>query len=598
MPAARESRPGSRWKAIWDLLTPVHRRLWLVFGLLLADQAFQILNPYLIKEILETLRLAAETNHDAAIRLLVLWLICQTGVSVIGTSINYQTEVLALTLARVLPVTAMRKILQLSQNFHVQQPTGTTMERIKGGISRLNDLLSAAVSDFAPAVIQAVFTLTVLLILDWRIGLAFLPALPIFFVLTMQMAKRVRPIRTQHIRQAEAANARLTEVVSNATIVQMFDQQTRILLEHDAQRAEILRLQLRERKITEHFGWARTAVVSLGKAGILFVTVQLMFGREIAFPTFYLYVTLTDQCFRALFRISRLFSRGDEWFQKVVRFTDLLAEDVQVTEAPDAIDADALAGGIRFDRVCFHYRMRNWDNDDTLRAREALRDVSFMVQPGEVVALVGRSGSGKTTAASLIPRVYDPTEGSIFIDGHDVRNLTFGSLRRSIGIVPQQVGILNLTAANNIRFAIPNAPPEDVIAAAKLANAHHFIEKLPWGYETLLGEHGVRLSGGEMQRVGIARALLAKPKILIFDEATSNLDPESEAAIRDALQHIAKGRTMIIIAHRLSTIYGADRILVFEDGRIAETGSHAELLRRNGLYAELVRRQAEGMLEN
>jgi ATP-binding cassette subfamily B protein len=265
--------------------------------------------------------------------------------------------------------------------------------------------------------------------------------------------------------------------------------------------------------------------------------------------------------------------------------------DVQehLGDSPNAIDLPEVRGEVVFDRVTFRYEQTE---------RPLLDDVTLTVRPGEVLAIVGPSGSGKTTMMALLMRFYDPVVGAIRLDGRDLRELKQSSVRRAIGVVLQDPLLFNDTVRNNIAYGLPGATVAQVEAAAQAANAEQFISRLPEKYETPVGERGNRLSVGERQRITIARALIKDPKIIVLDEATSSLDAESEALVQNAIERLMKGRTTFVIAHRLSTVVNADRIIVLKEGRLAESGSHAELMKRDGYYASLVRQQTKGLIHN
>jgi ATP-binding cassette, subfamily B, bacterial len=265
--------------------------------------------------------------------------------------------------------------------------------------------------------------------------------------------------------------------------------------------------------------------------------------------------------------------------------------DVQehLGDSPNAIDVPAVVGMVEFDRVTFHYEQTD---------RPLLNDVTLTVKAGEVVAIVGPSGSGKTTMMALLMRFYDPVSGEIRIDGRDLRELKQSSVRRAIGVVLQDPLLFNDTVRNNIAYGQPGASPPQVEAAARAANAHDFISRMPDKYETRVGERGNRLSVGERQRITIARALIKDPRIIVLDEATSSLDAESEALVQGAIERLMQDRTTFVIAHRLSTVVNADRIIVLKEGRIDEQGTHAELMRLNGYYASLVKQQTKGLIQN
>jgi ABC-type multidrug transport system fused ATPase/permease subunit len=283
----------------------------------------------------------------------------------------------------------------------------------------------------------------------------------------------------------------------------------------------------------------------------------------------------------------RRLSEVDNTFQQAIaageRIFELLDQAPEIQDAPDALQLDQMAGSVTFQGVSFAY----------VSGEEVLHDVTFHLAPGEVAALVGPSGAGKTSIANLLCRFYDPQQGGVAVDGHDLRSLTVRSLREHVAVVLQDTFLFNASVRENLLYGKPDAREEELIAAARAAYAHEFIAAMPDGYDTEIGERGVKLSGGQRQRLALARAILADPRILILDEATSSVDAEAEYLIQQALERVMQGRTALVIAHRLSTIRNADQIIALEGGRIREIGNHQELLARGGLYSQLYQRQLE-----
>jgi ABC-type multidrug transport system fused ATPase/permease subunit len=326
---------------------------------------------------------------------------------------------------------------------------------------------------------------------------------------------------------------------------------------------------------------------------------QLSLGSMVAFLS---YVVSFYQPIRRLTEIDNVFQ---EAIAAGERIFELLDEVPEIEDAPDAVALPRLRGEVRFHDVHFRYgasvsetpptglALRLGSGQATQGEPEVLHDVEFQIAPGEVVALVGPSGAGKTSIANLLCRFYDPIHGQVTVDGYDLRRVQIQSLRRQIAVVLQDTFLFNTTVRENLLYGKPDVATEEMIAAAKAAYAHEFIEQLPQGYDTEIGERGVKLSGGQKQRLALARAILADPRILILDEATSSVDAEAEYLIQQALDEVLKGRTALVIAHRLSTIRNADKIIALEGGRIREVGDHEELLSRGGLYSQLYRRQIE-----
>ncbi len=326
---------------------------------------------------------------------------------------------------------------------------------------------------------------------------------------------------------------------------------------------------------------ARVAAIGLG--GWLYIRGELTIGTVLAFLG---YVGSLFSPVQGLSGVYQTLQRASVSLDEIFAILD-----VQETlgDRPNARPVNSVQGQVEFQNVHFTYDQSN---------RPVLGGIDLLVRPGETLAIVGPSGSGKTTMMALLMRFYDPNEGSIRLDGADLRDLKQSSLRRNIGVVLQDPLLFNDTVRNNIAYGRPEASMAEVVEAAKAANAHDFISRLPEGYETMLGERGSRLSVGERQRITVARALIKDPPIIVLDEATSSLDAETEAMLQEALERLMKGRTTFVIAHRLSTVVGADRIIVLKEGRIVESGTHWELIRLGGYYASLVKRQTRGLIRN
>lgn len=381
----------------------------------------------------------------------------------------------------------------------------------------------------------------------------------------------------------------MTQGIININAVQSFVQEAQELSGFEKVKQKI--------KVNELFQWSRimksalgrNILTSFGNTAILLIGVYLVYEGEISVGTLVFAFTMSVNSYNALFRLSRFYDRMEEGKEGVKRLIDLFVTKSDLENKEDAIIPENIFGDLEFKTVNFNY-----NNTD----KAALNNINIKIPAGQTVALVGPSGSGKTTIARLIYRHYDPIKGEVLLDGINLKDYDLYSFRKFLAIVPQEVEIFDVSVFENIAYAKPEATMSEVEAAAKIANAHEFIVKLDKGYDTLVGERGIKLSGGQRQRLGIARALLANPKVLIFDEATSSLDSQSEALIQGAMDKISQDRTTIIIAHRLSTIKKADKIIVLEEGKVVEEGSHQELSHlEGGLYNKLLKLQELGEIK-
>ncbi|MEZ5374599.1 MAG: ABC transporter ATP-binding protein [Microthrixaceae bacterium] len=495
-------------------------------------------------------------------------------------------------------------VQRMPVGFFTRTRTGALTNRMNNDVIGAQRALTGTLGSVASNGAALTATLITVFALEWRLTLLSLVLLPMFLIPASRVGKRLAGITLEGMNLNAEMNTGLTERLSasGAQLVKLYGRYDDEQATLDGQAARVRDIGVRQAMTVRTFmtGLELVGTVALGVlywlGGLLVVDGGLTLGTLAALTI------LVPRIYQPLSALSN--TRVDVMgalvsFDRVFEVLDL---PNPITDRPDAVELVAPAGGLEFDHVDFSYPGSEATSIASLEAvgedhREGgpvLRDVSAVVEPGWTVALVGPSGAGKTTMASLVPRLWDVSGGSISVDGHDVRSLTQDSLRAAIGVVPQDPHLFHVTVAENLRYARPDATDDELREAARAAQVLHVIEALPQGFDTVVGERGYRLSGGEKQRVAIARMLLKDPSIVILDEATSSLDTESEAAVQRALSAALRGRTALVIAHRLSTIVGADLILVLDEGRVVERGRHGDLLAEDGLYAALYRTLVEG----
>jgi len=586
----KETIPWKRfWVELWKLLKPFRRLFLTIFVIIILTAGLELVNPYILKLLIDGLSGFKTEDLWYLIQLIIFYIIVSEGRALVDYFSDRRILNVIVKVEYYLGVRAQEKLVSLSLGYHEKENTGSKIVKIERGIDKISEFLNNIFWEVAPTFIQLIFTLIALFWADWRLGISFLFFAPLYIIVTYLANRRMYPIRKQIYRDYETASGKMGQAIININAVQSFVQEKRELNEFEKIKAHVRDNENKQWGWMMKVGLGRNFIVDLGRAAVLFLGVYLVYQNLISVGTLIFAFTLSEKAYSSLFRLSRFYDRMEEGREGVSRLIVLFNAPSEIINKENGFQPKTIQGEIEFKGVDFYYA----DNQEP-----SLKNLNFKINSGCVTAIVGPSGGGKTTVARLIYRHYDPQTGTVFLDDRDLRDYDLFSFRKFLAIVPQEVEIFDLSVQENIAYAQPEASFAEIQAAAKIANAEEFIDKLDKGYDTMVGERGIRLSGGQRQRVGIARAILANPRVLIFDEATSSLDSQSEVLIQNALEKISRDRTMIIIAHRLSTIKKADKIIVLENGQVAEEGSHTELAKVNGgLYAKLLKLQEMGELD-
>jgi ATP-binding cassette subfamily B protein len=572
-------RAYSRW--LW----PHRGSILFVFTLGLAAAGLQMVEPLFIRYIVD--RVLLNTALDAAGRLQLInfagaaflsLILCSHLVTVLR---DYRQRLLNVRVMLSLRRSLFDRLLHLPLPRIWDMKTGGILSRITGDVDTTTGLLQMAIMSPAISLVRLVIAMVILLSLNWRLALMALGIIPGLILVSFIAARRIRPIYRAIRRDMEQIDGRVGETFSGIRVVRAFGHELRELLDYMRGRHSVLRKELfahrRELVIWTSWGLLVSAinVVLFWYGGRLNLEGRASIGDLLAFQ-WYTFLLLNP-----VWQIVNTFSELQRSLAAMERVFEVLDLPPDKPDQPDAVDAPAIVHELALEHVDFEYR----------EGKPVVRDFNVVVPGGSVVALVGRSGAGKTTVTDLVARFHDPTRGRILLNGRDIREFRLKSYRQLLAIVQQDVFLFDGSVRDNIAYGRHGASDEEVESAARRANAHEFIVRLPEGYGTFIGERGVTLSGGQQQRLAIARAILASPQILILDEATSNLDTESEQLIQQSMTSLLAGRTTFVIAHRLSTIRRAHLILLMEDGQIVERGTHDALMSARGAYYGMVMRQ-------
>lgn len=567
-------------------IKPYKKRLAAAVVCIIMAAGANLYLPWIIKDMIDDVLMSKDMLMLNLIAAGILVVMFTRGVFYYGQSylVSYVGQRVIIDVRSVL----FRKFQKMPLSYYDKQQTGTVMSYITNDVSAMQ---SAIVDNLIELVTESsilIGSLAMMIYLDWKLSLLTLMTIPLVGFAMKIFGRKLKRSSTVIQERAAEITSLLQESISAIRVVKSFVRENYEIRRFEEQNWKNFQAAMKNVKLTSLLtptveflaAIAVTFIVWFG--GYEVVNEVITAGELVAFLTYA--VNLANP----VKRLSRVYAAIQKAMAAADRVFEVMDLDEKITDVPGAKPLPPIKGQVEFKDITFSYK----------EGQPALQHISLKAEPGQMIALVGPSGSGKSTIANLIPRFYDVDSGTITIDGHDIRQVTADSLREQIGLVPQETMLFSTTVMENIRYGRLDATDEEVVEAARAANAEEFIKDLPEGYDTRLGERGLNLSGGQRQRLAIARAILKNPRVLILDEATSALDTESEKIVQDALDKLMVGRTSFVIAHRLSTIFNADQIFVVENGHLREHGTHEELLAAGGLYSNLYNiqfRQNEAM---